>query len=130
MPDLRRALAPTCPVLAGMIGAIGVRPAVRLRAGENIMLVRSVAETLPGIALLGQRRCSGQRVADASQLEGIAMQVREVLRDPASLGVEPGALADAVARVDGARSAGAQIGMPGPAARPGRRRQLLAMLVG
>ena len=50
--------------------------------------------------------------------------------DDDALGIHPGPLADAVARVDRAGALRRQISVPGLAARARRRRELLAMLVG
>src|SRR6266516_2824887 len=49
-------LATACPIVTGHIVATRERPAVWLRAGENIVHIRGVAPAVDGLPLLGQRR--------------------------------------------------------------------------
>src|SRR5665213_253136 len=44
MAELRRACGVACPVVAGVIHAIGVRAALGCRAGQDVVLVRHVAD--------------------------------------------------------------------------------------
>src|SRR6266850_173520 len=121
MADHRRPLAALRPVAAGAILAGRERGAVRLGARQDVVHVRRVAASVDHLALLGQ----GRLLADVV----LAVQLGHVLRDHGSLGVLPGAAADAVARVDGAGALRAEIRVPGLAARARRLRKQLALLV-
>src|SRR4029077_516389 len=89
-----RALRARRPVLAGAIVRAGERGTVRLRAREDVMPVRLVADAVVDVALLAECRLLGEIV-------GGAVQVSDVLGDHDALGILPGSLADAVARIDG-----------------------------
>src|SRR5204863_8125858 len=52
MSELGGARRPARPVAARVIGAVGVRAAVWLRAGEDVVLIRRIAGTLDRLALL------------------------------------------------------------------------------
>src|SRR5882672_10440735 len=106
--DDRRAVAALGPVAAGGVAAGGGVQAHRVGAGEDVVLVRRVAAALDRVALLVQRRL----LADVA-LAG--MQLADVTRHHHALGVVPGALADALARVDAgvaARQRGAEVRLP------------------
>src|SRR4051812_46190021 len=98
------------PVTAGMVVGTGDGTAEGIGAGQHVMLVRLVAAAGNAHAFLVQRRTLVDVVAVARD---VAMQVGDVHRDDFALGIVPGAIADAVARVHGARAGGAHIGMPG-----------------
>src|SRR5436190_14399468 len=125
MAEHRRALGAARPVLAGLVLARREGFAVRRRPGQCVMLVRGVATAIDHLAPLGQ-------VSLLRQVVG-AVQFVDILGDDGPLGVLPRPLADAVAGIDrrlAVRRLGAEIGMPGTAARAGSLRQLLAMPVG
>src|SRR5262249_53881448 len=121
------------PVAAGVIGAVGEGRAIELRAGEDVVLVRRVADAFHGVALLGERGDLRQVVAAPRRFERVAVQVGHVLRDARVLRVVPRAGADAVGGVDGrlsAAGAGAQVRVPGAVvARAGCGRELLAVTI-
>src|SRR5438067_4200094 len=125
MADDRGTLGAACPVLAGLVLARRKGAAIRHRAGQRVMLVGRIAAAVDDVALLGQRGLLCQIV--------LTVQLVDILSDDDALGVLPRTLADPVARIDGGFAVGrlgAEIGVPGPAARAGRLRQLLAMPVG
>src|SRR5439155_660090 len=99
MAELGSAGAAAGPVLAGMV-AIGIGPAVRLRARQHIVLVRTVSETFDRLAFLGQRRRLGNVIAETRVFRCIAVQVPQVLSDSGLLGVVPCSLTDAVPRIN------------------------------
>ena len=99
MPELRRTRSAARPVLTGMVGGIGISPAVRLRARQHIVLVRVVPETVDRLALFGKRGGFGNIVALSRRFERVAVQIAKVLSDARSLGVIPGAVPDAVPRI-------------------------------
>ena len=81
--------------------------------------------------LLGQRELLAERVADACLLDRVAVELGDALRDALSAGVEPRPGADAVTRVDRARTLRAQVGVPDHRrAAAGRRAQRLAVRIG
>src|SRR5262249_59115621 len=53
MSELRGALAVARPVVARVIGAVGVAAAVRLRTGQDVVLVGRVANAIHRRAVLG-----------------------------------------------------------------------------
>src|SRR5687768_765991 len=133
MTDHDRPLPVARVVVARHILASGECAAVRLRAGEDVVLVRLVADAIHELALLADRGQLIDPVAEARLLERIAVQFGGVSRNLLAARVEPGACADAIARVDGVRTLRAQIRAPDAIARaglPGRGRELLAMRVG
>ena len=73
LPPPVRSKWPTCadpvgvarPVLAGVIGAVSERASVRLRAGEDVVLVRLVAGAVDRLVLFGERGHPAQVVAEA-----------------------------------------------------------------
>src|SRR6266568_2690063 len=109
------------PVVAGQIEVR--RPCATLcgRARQRVVLVRREAD--PG----DDRASLGERIVPAELVVG-AVKIVDAGRDDRALGILPGAVPDAIARVDGAAGRiGAQIGAPGLAARAHRRCQLLAV---
>src|SRR5262249_23631594 len=121
--DHRGTLGAAGPVPTGAILAGGESLAVRLRAGQHVVIVRRIADAGDHGAALGQRRLRAELVV-------IAVQVIDVLRDHLALEVLPRALADAVASIDRLGATGrlrAEIGVPGLAAGPCALRQGLAM---
>src|SRR5215831_5733427 len=75
VPELRRALAVARPVVARVIAAVGVRAAVRLRARQNVVLIRRVADAVDGGVLFRQRELLAQDVAEPRLLDRIAVQL-------------------------------------------------------
>ena len=120
MADLGRARVLARPVVAGVIRAVGVRPAVELRTGEDVVLVRLVADALDRLPLLGQGRRAGQGVAHPREIQRVAVQVLEITGDGLAAGVEPRSLADSIAGADRVRALRAQVGPPGAVSRAGR----------
>src|SRR5262245_50131625 len=117
------ALGALGPVATGAVVARRERAAVRLRPGQHVVPVGRVGAAVDRLALLGERRLLADLVVRA-------VEVIDILRDHLALGVLPGSAADAVARVDGVATLGAEIGPPRAAAGAGALRQLLAMAVG
>ncbi len=95
------------PVGASAVEGIGEGVAVWLGAGENVMLVTPVAEfhgpdfTRDHLAGFRHGGADVDEVAFARQQQGVAEQLAEVGGDAHTVGVVPGALADAVPCVDG-----------------------------
>src|SRR6185437_6419839 len=118
-----RALRRARVVLAGVVGAVGEGRPVRPGAGEDVVPVRLVAAAVDDLALLREVVLLGQLVVRA-------VQIGNAGGDDDALGVGPGALADAVARVHRAGALRGQIGVPGLAARAGGLREALAVRVG
>src|SRR2546427_13035030 len=119
MAELRGAGPAIGPVPAGMVSAVGISPAIRLRAGEHIVLIGRVAGPLNRVAFFGERRGLIDVIAETGNLHRVSMQIRQALRDAGALGAIPGSLANAIAGVDGrlaAGCAGAEIGVPGSVA--------------
>src|SRR4051812_3973995 len=118
------------PVVAGVVLAVGVGASVGLRAGEDVVLVGRVADAVDDAALLGERQLLAERAAEARLLDGVAVELAEVLRDALPALVVPRPVADAIPRVDGIRPLRAQIRVPRHAAAAGGGRQRLAVRVG
>jgi hypothetical protein len=125
-----------------VVGTIRVRAAIRLRAGEDIVLDwRRVTDAVDYLALLGPRGLL-EKIAAALRLdERVAVKLAEVLRNDrvlrvAKLGqrsVVPGALANTVASIDGrlARpSLSTQVSVPSVTAGANRASERLAVRVG
>src|SRR4051812_20565619 len=131
VPQLRDAgLAVARPVSAGVIRGVRVGAAVRLRTGEDVMLVRVVADTVDHPVLLGSRQLLAERISEACRLDRVAVQFGDVLRHTLAAGVVPGAVPDAVARVHRASALCAQIRVPRDAPATGSRGERLAMRIG
>src|SRR5206468_3359170 len=90
------------PVAAGVVHAVGIGSAVGLRAGENIVLVRRIADAVGDGALVVERNLLAERVANTGLLDGVSVELGDVLCDPLSPLIEPRPVADAIACVDGA----------------------------
>ena len=69
-------------------------------------------------------------VADARLFQRVAVQFGNAARDDLAALVVPGAVADAIARVDGVGALRAEIGMPRHIATPDRSRERLTMGIG
>src|SRR6266850_1665547 len=89
------------PVAAGVVHAIGVSPAVGLRARQHVVRVRHIANAVDRHRLLGERSRLGYAVADTRLVERIAMQVSHILSDSCSAGPVPRSGANAVTSIDG-----------------------------
>src|SRR4051794_13856905 len=121
MPDHRRALRAARPVAAGPVLPRRGGPALGLGAGQRGMLVGGITAPVYHVALLGQRGLLCQIVA--------AVQLIDVLGDNDAFAVLPGAIPDAIARIDRCLPVcrlSAEIGVPGTGPRARRLRQLLA----
>src|SRR6185503_20682671 len=99
----------------------------RVRSRQDVVLVHRCTTTRDRLALLSQRGFDLQQVAVALH---VAMQVREIGGDANTLRVEPGAVADAVARVHRALALRAQIGAPRAVALARRCRETLTGCIG
>src|SRR3979411_2689488 len=125
MADHCRALGAARPVATGPVLAGSKRTAIRLRAGQDIVIIGRVADAGDDCAALGQRPLHAELVVGA-------VKIIDVLRDGLALEVLPGAFSDTVAGVDGLRTArrlGAEISPPGLAACARRLRQGLALAI-
>src|SRR5436190_455416 len=100
MAELRRARAAAGPVPARMVSAIGVGPAIGLRAGKHVVLVRRVARAFNRLTLFAQGGCPVDVVSQARLLRRVAVQIRQPLRDARALRVIPGTCADTVAGIE------------------------------
>src|SRR5262245_45380615 len=124
--DLRGAGTVAGPVAAGRVGAGREAAAIHGRAGEHVVLVGIIAAAVDLVAVLVERGLLVDVVV-------VAVQVIDIFRNRHALGVAPGAVADAVARVHALRGADAdraQIGAPGAVAGACRLSELLAVRVG
>src|SRR5688572_13722905 len=128
--DLRAAGAVARPVVAGVVRTVGIRPAVGRRTGQDVVLVRLVADAVDELALLRQRELLAERVADARLLDGVAVQHAGVGRDHLAAEVVPRPVADAVACADGARALRAEVRAPHGVALSRGLRERLAVRVG
>ena len=123
--DLRCASRVARPVVAGVIVASRERTARGCRARQNVVLIQRLAVLTQITGTLDDRAASRSAPSSSSgccraaQLDRVAMQVRQVAGDDAAARVGPRTLADAVARVDGARALRAQIRAPPLSAGPG-----------
>src|SRR6266487_3079444 len=71
MPELGGAGRPARPVAARVVGAVGVGAAVGLRAGEHVVLIRRVADTLDRLALFADGGRLVDVVAQTRLLDGV-----------------------------------------------------------
>jgi hypothetical protein len=116
MSELGSARAAARPVIASVIGAIGVRLAIRLRTRQHIVRVGSVSDAVDHRALFTQRRMLEKIAAETCELDRVTVQIGEILSDGRSLGVVPGTLPNAVAGIHGwliAASLRAEVSVPG-----------------
>jgi hypothetical protein len=65
------------PVLASVVRGICERPPVRLRTGENVVLVRVVADALLHLALFADSRDLVDPVAEPRLLERVPVRLRD-----------------------------------------------------
>jgi hypothetical protein len=112
-----------------MVHAVGERRPVRARTREDVVRVRHVADAVDHGVLLGQRDLLAHRVANTRLVNCVAVEHAFVHCDHLPPRVIPGAVADPIARVDGAWSLRAQVGVPHGAAPSCRHRHLLAVRV-
>src|SRR5690348_17575580 len=122
MTEHHGALSAARVVFASVILIIGEGGSVRFRAGQNIVLVRSIAAAVVDRTFFRQRGLLGNVVR--------AMKLGDVLRNCHSLGIHPWSLADAVAGIYSAGSLRREVGMPGLGASASRCREILAMTIG
>ncbi len=131
--NLHRAFGSAAGVVsARMIRCIGKGASIRLRAGQDVVLIGRAARALGGFVLFRQRGSAAQVVAQAGRIECVAMQVGNIFRNCRAGGVVPRASADAIASIDGGLAVfglRAQVGVLGFFTAD-RRCQCLAMLVG
>ena len=90
--DHGRPLAAAGPVATGHIIATSKRPAIHLRAGQDIVHIRGVAPAIDGFALLGQRRLLVEIVR--------AVEFVHIFRNDHTFGIFPGPLPDAITGVE------------------------------
>src|SRR4029077_2821875 len=96
---LRQSHAIGGPVVAGVINAIGERPALGVRTGHGVVLVAAGRRPYPWnlVALGIEGGCALNIVAVALL---ITMQISDIAGDELALDVVPGSGADAIARID------------------------------
>ncbi len=115
MAELGGACAAARPVGARVVGAVGKRLAVWLRARQHIVLVGIVSDAVDHCALFIECRLLEKIAAETRKFECVTVQVGDTLSYRRSFGVVPRTLSDAVARIHGwliAASLRAQIGVP------------------
>src|SRR6516162_3598879 len=88
---LRQGHAVRGPVVAGVIDAVGERPAVGVRAGQNVVLVT-------GNLIAPCIQC-GRALNVVAVALLVAMEIGDTAGDQLTLGIVPGPVADAIARV-------------------------------
>src|SRR5262249_55438645 len=109
------------PVAAGRVFAAGDRAALRRGTGQHVVHVHRVAAAHDHLAALGQRGLLGRVI--------LAVRLVDAAGDHLALGIDPRPAADAVARVDRARTRGAQVRVPRLAPGARRGREVLAVPV-
>src|SRR5262245_66685789 len=97
--DHRRALGAAGPIAAGPVLAGRESFAVRLRAGQDVVIVRRVADAGDHGAALGLRYLHAELVA-------VAVKIVDVLRNDLPFELLPGAASDTIAAVDGLGAVG------------------------
>src|ERR1700693_2331224 len=100
MPEHGAAFSAAGPVVEGVIHGIGEGAAIGFRPGEDVVLVRRIADALHQFALLCSRGRLGERISQARQIERIAMQFGEILCYAKAFEAPPRTLADAIASID------------------------------
>jgi len=113
MADHRRALRAARPIVAGLVFFGRKGAAIRLRAGQHIMIIRRKASTRNHRAALGHRALHVQSIFGA-------VEIFDGLGDDLAFEILPGAAPDAVTGVDGRgtiHGLRAEISPPGLAAR-------------
>src|SRR5438552_12566724 len=124
MTELSNAFAALGPVAAGVVVAVLVSGAVRLRAGEYVVLVGRISAAVDRLPFFRQRGLLVQVVR--------AVKLGDILCDDDAFGVLPWTTAYAIAGIDRRRALSrrrAQVRMPRAAPRARRRGERLAMLV-
>src|SRR5712672_2416278 len=114
------------PVVASQVEIARESLAFQVGARQHVMHVGRVAAQFNGIALFIHNIRAGDLVV-------VAVQIGDAGGDDSALGILPGAVADTVARIDGAALGSrvrAQIGAPSLGAGTSRSGELLAVLVG
>ena len=126
MPDHRCASSAARPIAAGPVLPRWKCASIHLGAGESVVTIGRVAHTGNHGAPFSDRGLHSELIA-------IAVKLLDALCDDLLLEILPRPVPNAVACVDGLPAPcclGAEIGMPGPAARPHRLRQRLTMTIG
>ena len=100
-PSCADPVAPLAVQFAHVIGRVREGFAVGLRTGEDVVLIRCVSDAVDERVFLRLRQLLAESVADARLLDRVAVQLRDVLRDPLTGGDGPGAAPDAIARIYG-----------------------------
>src|SRR5688572_16300454 len=122
VPDHRRTFAAVRPVAAGGVAVDRKGAPVGLRAGEDVVPVRTVAASVHRLAFLVEAGL----LADLA----VGVQVLDIFGDLLALRVLPRAEADPVARMLGHLAGGAEVGAPHAPARAGGLGERLAVGVG
>ena len=118
-------------VAAGVVRGVGVRAAVRLRAGEDVVLVRHVADAVDDRPASRSARSASRARCRCVPARSCRRGDRRRSGDESAARVEPRTVADAVTRVDRARTLRAQVGVPDHRrTAAGRRAHRLAVRVG
>src|ERR1051326_2694650 len=89
------------PVVAGVILIVRVRTAIRLRARQNVMRVRSVAEPIYNLAALGQGGLLEEIVSDPCLFERVSVKLGERVGNRLSQRIVPRPSADSITGIDG-----------------------------
>src|SRR5947199_3524389 len=97
MADHRGALGAAHPIMAGPVLGGREGSAIRLGAGQEIVIIRRKTASRDHRAALGER-------GPIVQLVAVAMQIVEAFCDNFALEILPGAATDAIASVDGRRA--------------------------
>ena len=100
MAELRGTRRVARPVAAGVVGAIGIGPAIRLRTCEHVVRVWRVTAAVDYVSFFSQSRQFDEIVAEAREFGGVSVQISEAVGDFFALSVVPRAGADAIAGVD------------------------------
>src|SRR2546427_661550 len=79
MAELRGAGPAIRPVPAGMVSAVGISPAIRLRSGDHLFLLGRVAAPFNRVPFFGERRVLIDFIAERGNLHRVSMQIPQVL---------------------------------------------------
>ena len=126
MADYRRTFRAARPIAARSIFIRRESAAIRLRAGQCVVIIRRITASCDHRATLGQRGLHAQFIAGA-------VQIIDAFRHYLTFEVLPRARSDTITGIDCSRSVhglGAEIGPPGLAASTGLMRESLALPVG
>src|SRR5882762_187481 len=85
MSELGSARAAARPVVASVIGGIGVRLAIRLRTRQHIVRVGGVSDAVDHRALFIQRRLLKKIAAETGEFNRVPVEIGEILSDGRSL---------------------------------------------